>query len=268
MRAVLVFVLLFIAPPVLLRTFAQQARIDRADQEEFLRQAKVVSNATTELRRSWRVTLDDGRRQHAASVETVDGTDPTTRNYRFNIAAYELDKALELGLVTPSVDRVIDGRPASLTWWIDGIAMNELDRRRKGITPPDADRWNGQMHAVRVFDELISNTYRDISPPLYLNSVWDNLLITNEWAIWLTDHTAAFRTRQELSYPESLVRCDRTLLRRLRGLNDRLLRDALGTYLSPPQLDALETRRMKLVKHFDEQIARRGEAAVLYDLAR
>ena len=45
------------------------------------------------------------------------------------------------------------------------------------------------MQAVRVFDELISNTYRDTAPPLYLNSVWDNLLITTDWTIWITDHT-------------------------------------------------------------------------------
>ena len=57
------------------------------------------------------------------------------------------------------------------------------------------------MQAVRVFDELISNTYRDTAPPLYLNSVWDNLLITTDWTIWITDHTGAFRTRQELQDP-------------------------------------------------------------------
>ena len=41
----------------------------------------------------------------------------------------------------------------------------------------------------------------------------------------------------------------------------------LGKYLSSEQLDAFEVRRELLVKHFDEQIARKGEAAVLYDLS-
>ena len=68
------------------------------------------------------------------------------------------------------------------------------------------------MQAVRVFDELIANAYRDISPPLYLNAVWDNLLITRDWSIWLIDHTGAFGIRRQLRYPESLTRCDRTLL--------------------------------------------------------
>jgi hypothetical protein len=39
----------------------------------------------------------------------------------------------------------------------------------------------------------------------------------------------------------------------------------LGKYLSPQQLDALEVRRSLLVRHFDELIAGKGEAAVLYD---
>lgn len=240
----------------------------RAEVEAFLSKASVVGEAgpPSDSTRSWRVSLDDGKRTHAAGVETADGSDPTRRSYRFNVAAYELNKMLGLNLVVPSVERVMSGRPASLTWWLDDFAMNELDRRRKRIDPPDMESWNKQVHAVRVFDELISNTYRDTSPPLYLNTVWDNLLITRDWTIWLTDHTGAFRVRGQLQDPESLTRCDRTLLARLRVLNRRLLQPALGKYLSSPQLDALEVRSQLLVKQFDEQIAGRGEAAVLYDL--
>lgn len=239
----------------------------RAAMESFLSSARIVSDPGPAAGASWRVTLDDGTRRHVAAVETVDGSDPTRRNFRFNVAAYELDKALGLNLVVPSVERrLADGRSASLTWWLDNFAMNELDRRRKRIEPPDQESWNRQMQAVRVFDELISNTYRDTSPALYLNSVWDNLLITTDWAIWLADHTGAFRVRNQLADSESLSRCDRALLRRLRELNRDGLQRLLGKYLSLPQLDALEARRAILVKHYDEQIATRGEPAVLYDL--
>ncbi len=239
----------------------------RADKETFLSKASIVSDARfpSDASRSWRVSLDDGNRKHDAAVETADGSDPTGRDYRFNLAAYELDKMLGLNLVPPTVERLVNGRPASLTWWVDNFAMNELNRRRKGVEPPDLESWNRQMQAVRVFDELISNTYRDISPPLYLNSVWDNLLITIEWTVWITDHTGAFRTRKRLENPDSLKRFDRVLLRRLRDLNRKRLQEMLGKYLSSEQLDSLEVRRLLLVTHFDEQIARKGEAAVLYD---
>ena len=238
----------------------------RAAMESFLSSARIVSDPGPTAGASWRVTLDDGTRRHVAAVETVDGSDPTRRNFRFNVAAYELDKALGLNLVVPSVERrLADGRQASLTWWLENFAMNEVDRRRKRVEPPDRQSWDRQMQAVRVFDELISNTYRDTSPALYLNSVWDNLLITTNWVIWLTDHTGAFRVRNQLADPESLRQCDRTLLRRLRELNRNDLERLLAKYLSLPQLDALEARRAILVKHYDEQIATRGEAAVLYD---
>jgi hypothetical protein len=238
----------------------------RDEREAFLTKAGVVTDAPTDGRRSWRATLDDGTRRHDASVVTEDGSGLTRRNYKFNVAAYELDKLLGLNLVLPSVERPVNGRPASVIWWVDNVAMNELDRRRKGIDPPDADGWDRQVQAVRVFDELISNTYRDTAPPLYLNSVWDNLLITTDWSIWLTDHTGAFRTRQYLQDPDSLVRCPRIVLGKLRTLNKKLLHQALGRHLSAIQLDALEVRRVLLVRHFDRQIKRRGEADVLYDL--
>lgn len=238
----------------------------RAEREAFLSKASVVTDAPADGRASWRATLDDGTRRQDASIVTEDGSGPTRRNYRFNVAAYELDKLLGLNLVLPSVERSVNGRPASVIWWLDNVAMNELDRRRKGIDPPDPTWWGRQVQAVRVFDELISNTYRDTAPPLYLNTVWDNLLITTDWTIWLTDHTGAFRTRRTLQDPDSLIRCPRTMLARLRMLNKALLHQALGRYLSAQQLDDLEIRRVLLVRHFDHQIARKGEADVLYDL--
>jgi len=238
----------------------------RERREAFLSKASVVTGAPTDGRSSWRATLDDGSRRHDASVVTEDGSGPTQRNYKFNVAAYELDKLLNLHLVLATVERPVNGRPASVTWWLDGFAMNEVERRRKGIDPPDPDEWGRQVQAMRVFDELISNTYRDTAPPLYLNTVWDNLLITTDWSIWLTDHTGAFRTRPGLQDPDSLVRCPRIVLGKLRALDKGRLRGALGRYLSAKQLDALEVRRVLLVRHFDRQIRSRGEAGVLYDL--
>jgi hypothetical protein len=238
----------------------------RDEREAFLSKASVVTDAPMDGRPSWRATLDDGTRRHDASVVTGDGSGPTRRNCRFNVAAYELDKLLGLNLVPPTVERTVSGRPASVTWWVDNFAMNELDRRRKGIDAPDADGWGRQMQAVRVFDELISNTYRDTAPPLYLNSVWDNLLITTDWTIWITDHTGAFRTREGLQDPDSLDRCPRHVLGRLRALNKERLQQSLGRYLSSQQLDALDVRRMLLLGHFDHQIESRGEDDVLYDL--
>jgi hypothetical protein len=249
------------------------------EQEAFLSKAAIVAERRAPGRLyQWRVTLDDGVRRHDAAVETEDGATPSRRNYRFNVAAYELDKLLELRLVAPSVLRTMAGRPAALTWWVDDVAMDERSRREKNIEPPDAERWNQQIQAVRVLDELMSNPYRAMTPDRHgsrssddgpeRDFLWMELLITRGWRAWLIDHTGTFRLRRQLEHPESLNRCDRALLARLRTLSKETFKHALGKYLSAARLDALDARRALIVKHFDEQIARRGEADVLYDLPR
>ena len=269
--AVLFLFVILVASPLahaVLQPGAQLSLASEDQREAFLLTARVATDAPTDGRASWRAVLDDGTRRHDASIVTEDGSGPTRRNYKYNLAAYELDKLLGLHLVPPSVERSVNGHPASVIWWLDDVAMNELERRQKNIAPPDPDRWDRQVQAVRVFDELISNTYRDTAPALYLNSVWDNLLITTDWTIWITDHTGAFRLRRELLDRDSLFRCPRSVLDRLRALDRPRLQQTVGRYLSPQQLDALEARRVLLVKHFDDRIGSHGEGGVLYELPR
>jgi hypothetical protein len=173
---------------------------------------------------------------------------------------------LGLNLVVPSTERIVNGRPAVMTWFADNIRMSEQDRRKANIQPPDPDLWNNQMQAVRLFDELISNTYRDIRPEFLTTTLWDNLLITMDWRIRLIDHKASFLTTRELGHPQSLTRSDRAVLGKLRTLNRNAFTQKLGKFLSAAQLDGLEARRLLLVELFDKQIAAKGENAVLYDL--
>jgi hypothetical protein len=269
-------IFLFIPTAGAQRLSVAAPELTRAEIEEFLLKATIGSERRMLGQVAWRVRLDDGKRKHDAGVETEDGTTPTLRNYRFNVAAYEMDKALDLNLVPPSVVRPINGRLASVSWWVDDVAMVERDRRNKKIEPPDSKSWDEQMQAVRLFDELISNPYRNLNPENSLSTssdngpapdyAWGELLITRQWRIWLIDHTGSFRTRRQLQHPETLRKCDRTLLSKLRGLNQDALKPRLGKYLAPEQLDALESRRELLVKHFSSLIAAKGESAVLYDL--
>jgi hypothetical protein len=69
--------------------------VTRAEKEEFLSRATIVDEGDTSTgSKFWRVTLDDGKRKHDAAIETSTGRDPSQRDYRFNVAAYEVDKAL------------------------------------------------------------------------------------------------------------------------------------------------------------------------------
>jgi hypothetical protein len=215
-----------------------------------------------------RATLDDGTVRHEAAIQTVDisatryetfsGTELNFRDsWKFNVAGYELAKLLGLNMVPPYVERTINARSASVSWWIPNATM-ERDRLERKLRPPDLTRWNREMYAVRVFHELIGD--RDFNAT--------NVLIAPDWRIWMIDFTRAFRRFRTLHRPEDLVQIDRTLLRRLRELDRDVVREALSPLLMSAELDALLERRAALVGFFDAEIGKRGETAVLYDFAR
>jgi len=246
--------------------------LTRPQMEEFLLKARVVQHKplSVGVTNSERATLVDGKFTHDAHIQTVDiskssyktdqGTELNFRDsYKFNMAAYELDKILELNMVPVSVQRKVgSGEQAAFTWWVDDTLMTELERKKKKIEPPDQLSWNQQMYVCRVFDQLIYNTDRNLA----------NLLITKDWKIWLIDHTRAFRTLKDLRNPKDLVQCDRRLLGKLKEMNKDVLNQKLDKYLTGKEIEGLLDRRDKIVKFFDAQITQKGEAAVLFDLER
>jgi len=134
--------------------------------------------------------------------------------------------------------------------------MMEGQRKRKKLEPPDADRFNQQMYVVRVFDQLVFNTDRNLQ----------NLLITPDWNLWMIDHTRAFRTRTDLPGSKNLVKCDRNLLETMRLLTAETLKEQLGDCLLSNEINAILARRNKIVALFDKKIAREGKDRVLYDM--
>jgi hypothetical protein len=84
---------------------------------------------------------------------------------------------------------------------VDDVLMTDKERWKKKVQPPDADSWAKQIHLMRVFDELIFNTDRNLG----------NILIKTGWSMRLIDHTRAFRAYKSLKNPKSLSRCDRKL---------------------------------------------------------
>ncbi len=128
--------------------------------------------------------------------------------------------------------------------------MDEQDRFKKKIQVPNPDSWNQEMYVVRVFDQLIFNTDRNLT----------NLLIDKNWHIWMIDHSRAFRIRTDLQNAMNLVQCDRSLLAKMKALDEPTLKKELSPFVNGQEIKSLLARRDLIVKFFESK----GESA-LYD---
>jgi hypothetical protein len=234
--------------------------------EQFLKTAKIVKikELSTGITHSRRATLSDGTIQHDAHVQSIDehkakfeGERGTEMNFvdtwKYNVAAYRLGRILGLDMIPVSVERKVDGVDCAVTWWIDN-SMMEIDRKKKQLSAPDADAWNREMYIVRVFDQLIYNTDRNLQ----------NLLIDPAWHIWMIDHTRAFRLYTTIQDRRNLVKCDRQLLAKLHSLDAKSV-EPLKPYINNPEIKGLLGRRDQIVKFFDQEIKAKGEQEILYD---
>jgi hypothetical protein len=244
---------------------ADAPSLTSAQKEEFLRTARIVSEKDSKkgITNTRRVTLSDGTVTHDASVQRIDehkevfqaqnGTSEFNfkDTYKFNIAAWKLAKLLGIDdMVPPYVERNYNGDTASFSWWVEDVLMDEEERTKQKIVSPNVDTWNQEMYVVRVFDQLIYNTDRNLT----------NLLIDKQWRIWMIDHSRAFRIRRDLLNQNNLVQCDRKLLARMKALDEATLRKELSPYVSTVEIKGLLARRDLIVKFFEKK----GES-VLYD---
>lgn len=237
--------------------------------EKFLLNAKIVRTETlgAGVTLSSRAELVRDGVKHDAQLQDVEISKPsypTPRgyelnfrdSYKFNIAAYRLNRLLGLGMVPVSVSRVVRGKPNAVTWWVDDVEMTEKTRYLKKLNPPDRAQWNQQMHTVRVFDQLIYNTDRNLG----------NLVITDTWRIWMIDHTRAFRIHERLDQPQNLLKCGRELFAVMKALTREELDRELGDSLTKTEIRALLARRDLIVALFEDKVREKGESAVLFDL--
>ena len=202
---------------------------------------------------------------HAAQIQRVDrqlpdffGKDgtilPMRDAWRFNIAAYRIDRLLQLNMVPPSVSRAYKGSPGAFTWWADDVKGEETQRVREHWTAPDAERYERQRVVGRVFDELIMNIDRNLG----------NLLITNSWDLVLIDHTRTFTPYHNIRNQDNLTRCSRALLAQMSSLTEAAVTRSVGTSLTRAETAALLARRDRIVTFFAEAVKTKGEADVLF----
>src|SRR6266487_4739289 len=240
--------------------------------ENFLAQAKITRQQSISvgvtLPRKLSLELD-GKMQFGAFKTIDEGPVPTKQldggvelqfqdSWRTEVAAYELDKLIGLGMVPATIQRTYDGKQGSMQFWLDyesaGIKMDEKTRITKKLSPPNPINWNQQVAKVRLWDNLIYNTDRNLG----------NLLITEDWKIRLIDHSRTFRPLNQLKDPKQLTTFSRTLLAKIEELNEPMLKEHLGKYLTPYQIQGLLKRRDAILELSKKLVAEKGAGAVLF----
>lgn len=172
------------------------------------------------------------------------------------VAAYRVDRLLDLGRVPPAVPRTFDGREGSLQAWMEGT-IRESERRAESRTIADPESFGRQLEVMRVFDALIGNIDRNQG----------NMLLDSHSRLWLIDHTRAFPAADEVAGLGDLERCGRRLYNALVALDEDSVHEALDPVIGRRASAALMARRAALVAHFDALMAARGPLEVLFDLS-
>jgi len=271
MRRVLAVALLFwpLSSPVCLAQEPSGLPLSGEAAETFLRTAEVVRKKALALgiTHSDQYTLSDGTRTHKAVWKTIDEFKRGVTSfegggvivdfadsYKHEIAAYELDKLIGLGLVPPTVERTFGRTTGSLQMWVEG-SMTEADRKQQKIDPPDPRAWNEQMYKVRLLHQLTYNTdSRNIR----------NVLIDRAFQVYAIDSSRAFVHYGDLRSDKELTRFSRSALEALKALDRPTLDAKLGRWLNGPQIEGLLKRRGKILALAERRVREQGEGAVLY----
>lgn len=239
-----------------------QENVKQKELENYLRTAKVVSKRRTGGRgENWIISLYDGKVARLGFFKLINRSRPTliADSYKYGIAAYELDKLLDLNLVPPIVEREIEGKKGSLQIFIRG-ALLESERRIKNIEPPDPEKFKNTMEDLSVFENL---TY---SPSFCRERELVDILIMDkkDWKIWRVDFSEAFALSPELIPGCEITRCSKKLYQHLIKLEDKVIKAKLKQYLNDEEMSMLLKRKKLIIENIKKLIAEKGEESVLF----
>ncbi len=237
------------------------------DMEKFLKSAQIVSvkeighGVTKPLRAE--MTLGDTK--HSAQIQTIDkdlpdffGAEgkpvPMKDSWRFNVAAYKIDRLLDIKMVAVAVARPYKNKPAAFSWWVDDVQFEEVDRIKQGLQAPDPEKFERQRAVSKVFDELIINIDRNLS----------NLLITKSWDLVLIDHSRSFTPYHGIRNTENLTRCSRRLLEKMKSMTASDVSRAVGPHLTQAEIRAMMARRDRIVEYFAKAVQEKGDENILF----
>jgi hypothetical protein len=172
-------------------------------------------------------------------------------SYKSEIAAYELDKLLDLEMVPVTVERRVNGELCSAQLWVENTVWLKT---LKGKNSPDIYGWNRQVYRQRVWDNLIGNIDRNEG----------NLLVDPAWNLILIDHSRAFVTDappvKRMQF--QMTKIDEPFYEKLKALDEATLKEHLDKWLVGGVKPILK-RRDAIVGHFEQLIKEKGKDAII-----
>lgn len=172
-------------------------------------------------------------------------------SYKAEIAAYKLDRMLELHMVPPITERSIQGKNGAAVFWIENTKGWSVANPPQGPEP----MWSRQLTRMKMFDLLIANIDRNQG----------NLLYDADWHLFLIDHSRAFIDKKDLKGIAPLGRVERKLWEKMQALTFEDLDRGLGKWVGDKEKKALLTRRDLMAKDINALIKKHGEKFVFYD---
>lgn len=241
---------------------ADQESFDQKETEQYLKRARIEGNwkPTGTRGESYFVNLDDRGIKKRGFLKFTNNLRPKlpTDSFIYGLAAYELDKLLNLSIYPPVVERTVNGRKASLQILIDRY-LDEDERRLKDITPPDPEKFFNALEEIKIFEYLVYDT------ALCLRTDLQDVLITDEWKVWRVDLSEAFKPIPELLEGCEITRCSRKLYHNMNQIEDKKIRSKLKKYLNEDEISALLKRKNIIIKTIKNLIKEKGEEAVLFE---
>jgi hypothetical protein len=181
------------------------------------------------------VTISDGKYTIKAVFARRKG-----KGFFPGVAAYRMDRLLNLDMVPVTVKRTIDGTEGSLQFMPENTS-NESVRSSSGLGGGASCPIMEQWAAMYVFDVLAYNEGRTQQRMLYDNSTWSLILIEHE-------RSFANKKGRPASLNKASLKISAGWRYALGELSDEVLQENFSDVLDKRRLQALASRRDELLK--------------------
>ena len=200
--------------------------------------------------------LDEHRKGQMTKLASGETELDFSDSYKYERAAYLLDRELGMNMVPVAVIRNVKGNEGVLVAFIpDAAHESEMDGSPKGLQMVGLLQ---QKAVMRLFDALIYNV--DRRPANWMVSQQD-------WSLYLIDHSRAFRNHEDL--PEEFTNekawLSQDLYERLQALDEAQLTASMQGVITDAQISSMMARRDLILEKIEQDREKEGDDAVFFE---